>query len=45
MYKTSSNQDIEGNWGDYSNVFKNIEKQDTERTLGHCTNGQMTIGK
>ena len=45
MYKTRSKQDIEGKWGDRYNVFKNIEKQDTERTLGHCTNWQMTIGK
>ena len=26
-------------------MFKNIEKQDTERTLGDGANGKMTIGK
>ena len=33
MSKTTSMQDIEGKLGDLSNVFKNNEKQDTERTL------------
>ena len=28
-----------------SGVFKTIEKQDPERSLGHGSNGQMTIGK
>ena len=45
MLKTISKQDIEVKWGYRSNVFKNIEKQDTKRTLGHGANGQMTIGK
>ena len=45
MYETRSKQDIEEKWGDRSNMFKNIEKQDNERTLGHGANGQMTIGK
>ena len=44
MYKTRSRQDIEGKWGDSSNVFKNIEKQDTEITLVNGANGEMTIG-
>ena len=45
MSKTRSKQDIEEKWGDRSNVFKNIENQDTKKTLGHGANGQMTIGK
>ena len=45
MSKTRFKQDIEGKWGDRSNVFKNIEKQNTERTLGHGADGKMTIGK
>ena len=45
MSKTRSKQDIEGKWGDFSNVFKTIENQDTERTLEHGANGQMTIEK
>ena len=45
MSKTRSKQYIEEKWGDCSNVFKNIENQDTERTLGHGANGKMTIGK
>ena len=45
MSKTSLEKDIEVKWGDCSNVFKNIEKQYTERTLGHGANGQITIEK
>ena len=45
MSNTRPKQDIEEKRGDCSNVFKNIEKQDTERTLGHGANGQMNIGK
>ena len=45
MSKTRSKQDIEEKWGDHSNVFKNIENQCTERTLGHGGNGKMNIGK
>ena len=45
MSKTRSKQDIEGKWGDCSNVFKNIKKQDTEITLGHGANGKMIIEK
>ena len=45
MSNTRPKQDIEEKQRDRSNVFKNIEKQDTERTLGHGANGQMNIGK
>ena len=45
MSKTRSKQDIERKLGDRSNVFKTIEKQDTERSLLHGANRQMTIGK
>ena len=45
MSKTRSKQDIEGKWGDCYNVFKNIGKQDTARTLVHVANGKRTIGK
>ena len=45
MSKTRPKQDIEGKCVDCSNVFKNIEKQDTEINLGHGANGQMTVGK
>ena len=45
MSKTRSKQDIEENWGDRSNEFKTIDKEETERILGHGANGQMTIGK
>ena len=45
MFKTRSKQDIERKWGDCSDVFKIIEKQYTERILGHGSNGQMNIGK
>ena len=44
MSKTRPSQYIEGKWGDRSNVFKNIEKQDTEITLVNGANGEMTIG-
>ena len=43
--KTRLKQDIEENWGDCSNVFKNIENQYTERTLVHAANGERNIGK
>ena len=45
MFKTRSKQFIEGKWGDCSNVLKIIEKQETERSLGHGANGKMNIGK
>ena len=45
MSKTRLKQDIEKKWGDRSNVFKNIKKQDTEITLGHGANGKITIRK
>ena len=45
MSKTRPTQDIEEKWGDHSNVFKNIEKQDTEISLVHGANGLMNIGK
>ena len=40
MPKTRLKQDIEGKWGDRSNMFKTIENQDSERTLGHGANGK-----
>ena len=43
MSKTGSKQDIDKKWGDRSNLFKKIEEQDTERSLGHGANGKMTI--
>ena len=45
MSKTRPKQDIEEKWGDHSNVFKTIDKQDTKRSLEHCANGKITIGK
>ena len=45
MSKTRSMQGIEEKWGDCSNVFKTIDKQDTEGTLGHFANGPINIGK
>ena len=45
MSTTRMKQDIEEKWGDRSNMFKNIENQDTERNLGHGANGKMIIGK
>ena len=45
MSKTRSKQGIEEKWGDRSNVFKTIVKQDTEVNLEHCANGPMPIGK
>ena len=42
---TMSKQGIEEKLGDRSNVFKNIKNQDTERTLGHGANGEMTFGE
>ena len=45
MSKTSPNKGIGKKWGDHSNLFKTIEKQDTERSLGLGANEKMTIGK
>ena len=45
MSKTMSKQEIAKKWGDHSNFFKIIKKQDTERSLVHGANGKMTIGK
>ena len=45
MYKTSSKQDIEEKLGNWSNVFKTIDEQETEGSLGHGANGQMNIRK
>ena len=45
MSKTRSKKYIEVTWEDRSNVFKSIENQETERSLGHGANGKITIGK
>ena len=45
MSKTTPKQGSERKWGNIFNVFKTIENQDTERSLAHCANGPMTIGK
>ena len=45
MSKTMSKQEIAKKWGDHSNFFKIIKKQDTERSLVHVANGKVTIGK
>ena len=45
MSNTISKKGIEKNWGDCSNVFKNIVKQGIEGSFGFCANGPITIGK